>query len=889
MKLSRIRIEQFRQFRRPIEIADLEPGLNLFTGANEAGKSTLVAAIRAAFFERHRSSSVDDLRPWDDPGATPTVEIEFNFDGCSYTLTKSFLGRKRCEVRCGDRRLDGAAAEDHLAELLGFQYAGRGASAPEHWGIPGLLWIRQGAAHEVRQAVQHATGHLRRALDQSLGEVASSGGDDLLARVEADRNELLTPSTGAPRGRLAEAIRAEAASKAAVDQLAEAVAVYRRQVDQLAALRREHADDEADRPWQSLREQQQAARERLDEIGRVEKALADDRRHADGLADRARLLGEQLAAFAAHEREAAERATGLAAARDALAAALAAVEPWRQRRADAVRAHDAAREALRLARQHDTRRTLQRQLDDLSAEAEGAGALLARAEAAQAALLGLQQRAAATEIAAADLAALRERQRELGELRLRRAAAATRLVFALDDGRQVDLGGEALAGHGERVLLENTVLTLPGLGRMEIAPGGSDLAALGQRERLLADDQAAQLQRLGLADVDAAEARQQAQQQLLADAKTAAATLKALAPKGLDALRTVQATRLARAAECRRALGELPRADEPAPTDGGHAASILPVAQAEATEETARVSVDRIDEGLHAAERTAVNAQAALDAAGREAARARVPIDAPDRAARLAATRQALVDTHAEQAVIGARIETRARQVADVRPDILRQDVERFGRSAEQHEKRFAERRDALLRLEVELEGAGAQGLDERHAELGRDLAAAERRSAELRRRAGALDHLWRLLRDKRQGLTRRLQAPLQKHLDRYLQLLFAQASLAVDEQLAPGTLTRPGAGEVGDFDALSFGAREQLGVLSRLAYADLLHEAGRPTLVILDDALVHSDAERLALMKRVLFDAAQRHQILLLTCHPLAWRDLGVGARSLERLKAGA
>jgi uncharacterized protein YhaN len=87
----------------------------------------------------------------------------------------------------------------------------------------------------------------------------------------------------------------------------------------------------------------------------------------------------------------------------------------------------------------------------------------------------------------------------------------------------------------------------------------------------------------------------------------------------------------------------------------------------------------------------------------------------------------------------------------------------------------------------------------------------------------------------------------------------------------------------------LSFGAREQMGIISRLAYAGLLRDAGRPTLIILDDALVHSDEERLAQMKRVLFDAATRHQILLFTCHPAKWRDLGVGARSLEAIRAEA
>lgn len=100
-----------------------------------------------------------------------------------------------------------------------------------------------------------------------------------------------------------------------------------------------------------------------------------------------------------------------------------------------------------------------------------------------------------------------------------------------------------------------------------------------------------------------------------------------------------------------------------------------------------------------------------------------------------------------------------------------------------------------------------------------------------------------------------------------------------------PGALSRSTALgiEVADFETLSFGAREQMGVISRLAYADLLKAAGRPTLIILDDALVHSDEQRLTQMKRVLFDAAQRHQVLLFTCHPALWRDMGVPLRSLE------
>ena len=187
--------------------------------------------------------------------------------------------------------------------------------------------------------------------------------------------------------------------------------------------------------------------------------------------------------------------------------------------------------------------------------------------------------------------------------------------------------------------------------------------------------------------------------------------------------------------------------------------------------------------------------------------------------------------------------------------------------------------------LQGKLEEAGAQGLEEERAEQAVRAEALDRRHKELKLRAEALDLLLTLLESKRRDLTKRLQAPLQKYVNRYLQLLFPQATLDIDEDLTPGLLTRVGhkGAESGPVGELSFGAREQMGVISRLAYADLLKEAGRPTLIILDDALVHSDDQRLGQMKRVLFDAAQRHQVLLFTCHPAAWRDLGVAPRAIS------
>src|SRR5690606_40355864 len=189
MKLHSLRVEQLRRFRQPFALEGLAPGINVITGPNGAGKSTLVRAIRAAFLESYRTSGVGDLRPEGDSSAAPTIELNFGISGTDFHLQKTFLNRKRCHLQMGRDTFDGEEAEQKLAELLGFEFPGRGASKEEHWGIPGLLWIEQGSGQEINSSVVHAADHLRGALDSSLSEVASSGGDELLDELQKQRSE----------------------------------------------------------------------------------------------------------------------------------------------------------------------------------------------------------------------------------------------------------------------------------------------------------------------------------------------------------------------------------------------------------------------------------------------------------------------------------------------------------------------------------------------------------------------------------------------------------------------------------------------------------------------------------------------------------------------------
>lgn len=152
-------------------------------------------------------------------------------------------------------------------------------------------------------------------------------------------------------------------------------------------------------------------------------------------------------------------------------------------------------------------------------------------------------------------------------------------------------------------------------------------------------------------------------------------------------------------------------------------------------------------------------------------------------------------------------------------------------------------------------------------------------------RQAAALAHLLALLTDKRAQVARSIRAPLQKHMNHYLAIHHPGASIELDDALRPARIARSGpfGPESGRFEELSGGEREQMAIIARLAYADLLKEAGKPTLIMLDDSLVHTDQARLAQMKRVLYDAAQRHQILIFTCHEENWTDMGVAPLTLQ------
>jgi len=898
MKLTRIQLTQFRKFRDGIDIRDLNAGLNLFTGPNEAGKSTIATAIRAAFFERHRSSAVEDFRPFDQRQAAPAVTLEFTVAGTDYRLFKQFLSRARCTLQFGTRRLDGEEAEDYLAKLLGYQYASRGRSKADGWGIPGLLWTEQGRTQDLDTAIAHAVAHLRAALGACADHKAGSHTEEanqLIALVTRERNDLLTASTGAPRNAYAEALTRVQQLQAEHQTVVQEATHYRQTVDRLAELKSAHQADSVEQPWLAIREQQRAAQARLDEAKQWHEHLEQGMRQETPLRERVTLLQDQL-------RQLEKQAETLTQRRVALEGAQAAWEQAKNVAANREREHTAANAALMQAqrvlaqcRLREQRANLQQQCASLRQQVIDAQHKLEQAEAAHAALQDLQTRLARLHVDDKDLSALRKLSRQRSELHVRQQAHATRLQFALQAGATLMLDGERLHGSGERQLTEAATVSLPGMGTLQIQPGGEDLETLRQTRIKLDADWAAWLQQLHVASLEDAETRHLQASQLRADCARHEQTLRLHAPQGTDALRRTLAALQAQQAQldAQLAQAQTQAQTEPPITQQANSreepAAYLSTAQAQADVQAAEAAAIAAREHRHQAQLAVGAAQSRHEHALAEWRAAQTAMNTAQQQQRTEEYQRKLVDARAELTQQQAQVKALQDRIAATRADILAQDVQRYQRSAQQLEQAHQQRHEDILRLDAELHALGARGLDEREAALALELAQAQRRADELARRARALDHLLQLLRAAQHNATQALQQPLQTHLRHYLDLLFPGAQIGLNQNLAPDTLQRTDiqGQRLELLQALSYGAREQLGLIGRLACADLLRHAARPTLLILDDALVHTDAVRLAQMKRILFDAATRHQVLLFSCHETWWRDMGILPHDVGALEA--
>jgi uncharacterized protein YhaN len=268
---------------------------------------------------------------------------------------------------------------------------------------------------------------------------------------------------------------------------------------------------------------------------------------------------------------------------------------------------------------------------------------------------------------------------------------------------------------------------------------------------------------------------------------------------------------------------------------------------------------------------------------------------------RLEQARAALVETErgASEADLAGRTLALRGEVAIDEQRLRAQLAEAPQESIEDLERRIAEGREAVTRraadlrehelamerLRARIEALSGGGLDERLASARHRHDELERECAKYRREVEGLELLLRVLQDAERDAKERYVAPLAVRIRPYLEALFPGAELEVDEAFGITTVARGGGAE--SFDRLSDGTREQIAILARLAFAELLVDRGRPAVVVLDDALVFSDDQRIEQMFEILAHAATKLQIIVLTCRERVFQGLAARRLRLEQAQA--
>lgn len=874
MRLHRMVLTNYRGIaHREIEFP--EHGVTVVHGCNEAGKSSMIEALDLLLESKDRSTKKDvkQVKPTHaDVGSEVTAEIS--------TGAYRFIYRKRFHKKCeteltvlAPRReqLTGDEAHERVLAILGET-------------VDTGLWQAQRVLQSAATDTVNVSGcdALSRALDVAAGDAdggALSGAEPLLIeKIDAEFARYFT-ATGRPTGEWAAAVKALKAAEDEVALCAQALA----EVDEKTRLHTRLTQELAEVSTQSEPAAQRcaAAQKAADHI----TVLRDQLRTAELERDAA--TATAAAATAAHK----ERLRLRAELDTRSAAVVAATEAAAQ----AVEAEAVGREMVTAA--------------DATAEAAAAELAAAqdRVDAARRTVTQLAERDEADKLAAR-LTKIDVVSRELTEVTaqltpitltdkifraIERAATAVEVVREQVDliAPRVELTAEAAveltigdqvvalqAGQTHALSAQDvTTVRLPGMLATRIHPGATTAdttAKLVAAEHHLQQ----QLAQGGVAELEEARALDQRRRELAERRGQLSATLEGL--RGDDDV-----------AQLRARLTEL-RAQAPAESglfdvtlDSSEARAELAAAdthlsqkrsQCATQQKLAAAAVAQLGQRSTQArvcQEKATAAQAELTAAQERLTVQRAAVADDDLAVQAQAAADAAARVAHQVGVVSARL-------AEAGPEAVAAELAAARSAAAVVETRRQQLTGALRDVAVELAVFGTEGRSGKldAAQIRREHAASAH--ARVSGRARAANLLRTVMARHRDTTRQRYVEPFRTEIERLGRVVFGptfEVDIDSDLQIVSRTLD----GRTVPYESLSGGAKEQLGIVARLAVAALV-DSRDSVPVMIDDALGFTDPQRLTKMNEVLDVAGAGGQVIVLTCTPE--RYVGVeGAHHIE------
>ena len=887
--LRQVRLHQHLELR-------FDPHFTLLGGANEAGKSTVVEALHKVLFLRASATgrAVDELRSRLHSGL-PEIAVGFEAAGARWELRKRFSGASgTCQLGSdGGVALQGAAAEEQLARLLGVEgpiEGRRHGQLPQRWGH---FWVRQGEsgsnllagpgeAYDLKSLVQQlqqrgAAAALESPLDRLVGE-------QLQARLDLQFTATGKVKAGSP---LAEARQRCQEAHSALEQAQGHRAELESAMEQLQRIgARLQTIDSVERP--RLRRASQLAgqlRLRQAQIGplqqqfaQLELALAEQQAlQQQGL----NLEAQQQAWQQQLASQLEEQATHQAGCR---AGELALLELDGQQRELAGRL-ELAQQLLDLAGLEEEARQLnahQQQFEQLQRDAQ----------------LCKQRLLELAPIDQETVRALRQAEQQLAQAQARSQAMAT-AVALLDADQSVTVGGQPLL-PGETLQLSRAAELSIGSGvRLRISPGGGKAnleaaEALEARAQSLLNLQ----QQAGVGSSEAAEQiagqRQELERELARLRQAAGAIPWSRLSEQIGALEP-RRERLLRHLERHRQLRQAIAQEEGLPDQREGLESWLDALRHQSSQ--AGLRRQQLEAGLQARRQQLADRIAELGQLERQLA------ELGGSLAPLKQRQLALEKLHGTQAALAAELEHRrqelqiqADELGELKGSLQELLPEASAASRPDHGKEnwvdnWIE--ELIQQLDAEKDGLlTSRGQNEQlclslsvedpAAAVEQCLARLESAQGEreaIERQTLALQILQSLFHRARQEFSQRYREPLEEAIGPYLEDLGSreqQVRLDFDPKRGFGDFELQQGMQRYGFEQLSGGMREQLATALRLALAEVLlpgYDGCLP--LIFDDAFTNSDPRRLGGLHRMLGRGlAKGAQIILLSCNPADYQE---------------
>jgi hypothetical protein len=867
MKLHRLVLKNYRGIaHREIDFPD--HGVVVVSGANEIGKSSMVEALDLLLESKDRSTKkeVKQVKPTHaDVGSEITAEISAG--PYRFIYHKRFHKKPQTQLTVLEPRREqhsGDEAHDRVQGMLAET-------------VDTELWHAQRVLQATSTDAVNLSGcdALTRALDIAAGDTAALSGTEplLIERIDSEYARYFT-ATGRPTGEWAVAIKALEAANQEVERCAAAVAEVDDRVQRHAALTVELA--ELVEQQQAAASRETAARAAADEIARLSErvreaeliaaaATATSTASTAALAERIRLRSEndsRTAAVAVLQDEAREAVEAQATARDVTVEADAIVERSDQSLAAARARAETARQVVDdLARREETQRLTTRlaKIDAALSERDEVAKELSAITMTDDLLRQIEQAAAAVD-------------RSEGQLALISATvefvAASDIELVVGDQRVSLPAGETWS----TVANSATDVEIPGIVTARVTPGASALDIQGKctaaQEKLAAALAAGQV-----ADLDAARQADERRRELRSTRDQLTATLVGLSGDDdveqlrarLDELQVLPAlSDDVDAGAARAELLEAVAARAQAEVDCETHRKVAALAMKKLTEITAQAT--RVQDKLvtQRAELVAVADRLTEQRAGVSDEKLTAAVEADTTAAATAASRVAEL----------------SEQLAAKAPDAVTAELTAAVEAATGLRQRHDDVARTLHEIAAQLAVFGTEGrkgkLDA--AEIDREHARAEH--DRVGRRARAVQMLREVMTRHRDTTRLRYVEPYRAELQRLGRPVFGPSfEVDVDSDLCIQTRTLDG--RTVPYESLSGGAKEQLGILARLAGAALVAKEDAVPILI-DDALGFTDPERLVKMAAVFDTLGERGQVIVLTCTPARY-DGVKDARRIE------